>query len=161
MSTNVGIYPGKRGGWLGWSRAARPSRPGLGVPALTEGPWSCWHSAKRGLSPPAVSCPQPRPPTGPAAPGLGRRPWVVLVSILEGFTVKIAPVGAVKLQKLVCYEAAGGTQPLPRAGRTEVAGAGGQGHIRATLGVTTSTVSLWGSKLVPKPPQELPQEEPP
>lgn len=60
-----------------------------------------------------------------------------------------------------CYEAAGGTQPLPRAGWTEVAGAGGQGHIRATLGVTVSTVPLWRSKLALKPPRELPLEDPP
>lgn len=156
----LSVYPGKKEGWLGWSRAAPSSRPGLGVPALTEDLWSCWHSAKRGLSPPAVSCPQSRPPTGPAAPGLGRRPWVLLVSILEGFTVKIAPVRAAKLQTLVCYEATVETQPLPRAGWTEVAAAGGQGHVRDTSGPPCGSLCalcpMWGSKVALKPPQEDP-----
>lgn len=49
-------------------------------------------------------------------------------------------------------------QPLPRAAGTEVAAAAGQGHSRVTLGVT---VSLWGSKLALKHPQELPQVDPP
>lgn len=88
-----------------------------------------------------VSCPQPRPPTGLAAPGLGRRPWVLLVSILEGFTVKIAPVGAGKCQKLVCYEAAAGTAPAPgcrdRGGCSSRAGTlqGHSGGHRVPVGI--------------------------
>lgn len=94
--------------------------------------------------------------------GLVNRPRVFLVSILEGFAVKIALVGAVKLQKLVCYEAAGGTQPLPQACWPEVAGAGGQGHIRAPLRVTTSTTSPQSLKLALKQPwEEQAQEHPP
>lgn len=58
--------------------------------------------------------------------GARRSPRVFLVSILEGFTVKTALVGEVKLQELLCYVAADGTQPLPQACWPEVAGTGGR-----------------------------------
>lgn len=110
-------------------------------------------------------CPQPMSlsPTPTEQPvlqhqGLVNRPRVFLVSILEGFAVKIALVGAVKLQKLVCYEAAGGTQPPPRACWPEVAGAGGQGHMGAPLWVTVSPQSL--NLALEQPQEEQAQENP-
>lgn len=77
--------------------------------------------------PGSVTIPIPHQATGPVAPGLSQRPRVFLVSILEAFAVKTALVGEVKLQELLCYVAADGTQPKPqpRACWPEVAGSGG------------------------------------
>ena len=147
-------------GRLGWPPGYTTRSAGLGASAFAKGPWTCRRSTERGLPSPGmlpagVPIPVPHRATGPAAPGLGQCPQVFLVSILKGFAVKIALVGAVKLQKLVCYEATGGVRPLPWACRPEVAGAGGQGCIGAPLQVTASTVSPRSLKPAPKQPQGL------
>lgn len=121
-------------GWAGHP-AAPPVRPGLGASALAKGPWTCRHSAERGLPSPGAPgwCPHRRPP--PSNRSCSTRAWSTPAGV-SGFYFgrlcckKQLFVGVVKLQKLVCYEAADGMRPLPRACQPEVAGAGGQGQIR-------------------------------
>ena len=146
-------------GWAG-RRAAPPAWPGLGP-----------HPSQRVPGPAGTALSGVRHPPVPLSPakqpvlqhwGWVSRPRVFLVSILEGFAVKIALAGVVELQKLVCCEAAGGTRPPPRACWPEVAGAGGQGHVRAPSQVTAATVSLRSLELaLEQPPEEQAQEHHP
>lgn len=57
----LSFYPRKREGWQGWSRAAPQSQPGLGVPALPKGPWSCWQCQEGFVTPSPVLSPAPSP----------------------------------------------------------------------------------------------------